>query len=253
MIRGYFYNTNKVVTLWSKAIIILFVGIAVVWTEYVGKVFDVMRSWIMLNFNGLYIYSVAFILIFMLILAISPYGKIPLGKDGEKPEFKYWSWIAMLFSTGLAVGLVFWSIAEPMLHYEVNPFLASGKEGSLEAARMAIQVTFFHWGLHPWAIYGLVGLSLSYISYRKGLPLTIRYSVYPLLGAKTNSIFGYLIDIFAIFIAVFGVATSLGYGVQQIAKGLYFLTDIEFFKSQYSVYGLTVCILFVSIFLQFQV
>ena len=247
LIKNYLEGSNHIVTLWSKAIIVVFLVYAIGWTESAGKLFSTTNTWIFVNLGWFYIYSVAGFLVFAIYLAVSKYGKIKLGADDETPEFKYWSWIAMLFGAGLGIGLVFWSIAEPMWHYASNPFIGADASAG-DKAEMAMQLTIFHWGLHPWAIYVVTGLSLAYFSYRKGLPLSIRSAVQPIFGDKINGPIGYIIDILAIFGTIFGVATSLGLGVGQIAKGLEVLTGNPFFGTEASIYGLVAVMTGIAIY-----
>ena len=247
MSENYLKGCNHAITLWSKFIIIAFLVYAVGWTDSAGKLFLTTNNWILVNLGWFYIYSVAAFLVFAIYLAISKYGKIKLGADDEIPEFKYWSWIAMLFGAGLGIGLVFWSIAEPMWHYASNPFI-SADASAADKTEMAMQLTIFHWGLHPWAIYVVTGLSLAYFCYRKGLPLSIRSAVQPIFGDKINGPIGYIIDILAIFGTVFGVATSLGLGSGQVAKGLQVLTGEQFFGTPAAVYGLVAVITGIAIY-----
>ncbi len=154
----------------------------------------------------------------------SEYGNIRLGGDDAEPEFSTASWFSMLFSAGMGIGLLFYGVAEPMFHFQTPPFPV---EGTVERARMAMSFTFLHWGLHPWAIYALVSLALAFFSFNKGQPLSIRSIFYPLLGEKINGPWGNLIDILATIATLFGVATSLGFGVQQVNAGLSHLIGIE--------------------------
>jgi choline/glycine/proline betaine transport protein len=172
-----------------------------------------------------YIGIVAIFLFFCLWLAFSRYGNLRLGDDDSRPEYSNFSWFAMLFSAGMGIGLVFWSIAEPIYHFQSNPFISEGL--TAEAAQVAMRLTFFHWGLHPWAIYVVVGLSLAYFSYRKKLPLTIRSALYPLIGKKMYGPIGHAVDVLAVFGTVFGVATSLGLGVTQMNTGLNTMFGME--------------------------
>ena len=184
-----------------------------------------MKIGILSTLKWYYIGIVAFFLFFCLWIIFSRFGKIRLGDDDDKPEFSYFSWFAMLFGCGMGIGLIFWSIAEPIYHFQGNPFVTEGL--TPQAAQVAMRITFFHWGLHPWAIYVVVGLSLAYFSYRKKLPLTIRSCVQPLLGDKIYGPAGHAVDILSIFATIFGVATSLGFGVQQINAGLHRLIGLQ--------------------------
>jgi len=148
----------------------------------------------------------------------SRFGNIRLGRDDETPEFSYRSWLAMLFSGGMGIGLIFWSVAEPMWHYAGNPFVEQGLSDA--AAEAAMRVTFFHWGLHPWAIFIVVALTMAYFAYRKGLPLTMRSVLYPLIGDRIYGPIGHTVDILTVAITAFGVSQSLGLGVVQMNAGL---------------------------------
>jgi len=174
------------------------------------------------KFDWLYHLIVGMILLFVIYLAFSKYGKIKLGKDNEEPEYSTFSWFAMLFSAGMGIGLVFWGVSEPLSHYYEPPI---GDTQSQIAAINALPLTFFHWGLHLWAIYALVALALAYFKFRKNLPGTISATFYPLLGDFVRGPVGMMIDTFAVLATVFGVATSLGFGAIQINGGLHYLDN----------------------------
>jgi len=168
----------------------------------------------------LYLLSATFFLLFVLGIAFSRYGKITLGAPGDKPEFGLFSWFAMLFQAGMGIGILFWGVGEPILHY-THPPLGQAQEGTPEAANLALQYAFFHWGLHPWAMYATVGLAVGYFSYRRGLNNLLISSVFrPLLGDRVDGPVGKAIDILAIMATLFGVAVSLGLGTLQIDAGL---------------------------------
>lgn len=199
--------------------ILIVIGIAL--TLFFGdsaKVFfnDVQNQ--VAEFGGwLFVLSVNVFLGFVLYLAFSKYGKIRLGGKDAEPEFKTLSWFSMLFSAGMGIGLLFWSVAEPVTHFATPP---GADPGSIAAAEEAMNYTFLHWGFHAWGIYALVGLALAFFTYSRGLPLTIRSVFYPFLGDKIYGVIGDIIDIFAVLATLFGLATSLGLGVQQVAAGL---------------------------------
>jgi choline/glycine/proline betaine transport protein len=201
--------------------IFLVFGIAI--PEVTGEVFDAIQAGIVERFGWFYVLSVAFFLVFVLYLLFSPFGRVRLGPDDSEPEYSYFSWFAMLFSAGMGIGLVFFSVAEPIFHYTSPPVLEGG---TTEAASDAMRLTFYHWGFHAWAIYIVVGLSLAYFSFRKGLPLSIRSAFHPVLGDRIHGPIGHTVDVLAIFGTIFGVATSLGLGVMQVNAGLDFLLDI---------------------------
>ena len=227
--KGPLKGLNVAVSLWSKILVLSLIVYALVWEEEAENSFSVINGWILKGMKWYYIGLVAVLLFYVIWLMMSRFGSIRLGKDSDRPEFSSFSWFAMLFGAGMGIGLVFWSIAEPIYHLQGNPFMSPEMAGTPEAAQIAMRLTFFHWGLHPWAIYVFVALTLAYFSYRKGLPLTIRSSLYPLIGNRIYGPIGHAADIMAILGTVFGIATSLGLGVQQIATGLHQLTGLEFF------------------------
>jgi choline/glycine/proline betaine transport protein len=201
----------------SAGLILAFSLLGAVFPERAGKVFSAVQAGIVQDFGWFYIAAVAGFLLFVLFLMFSRYGNVRLGPDESEPEYSYISWFAMLFSAGMGIGLIFFGVAEPIQHY-ASPPVIPGK--TVEAAREAMVLTFFHWGLHAWAIYIVVGLALAYFAFRRGLPLTIRSALYPLIGHRINGPIGHAIDIFAVLGTMFGVATSLGLGVLQVAAGL---------------------------------
>jgi len=215
---GFLKGLNPTVALMSIFVILVFVLYGTLMTESASEMFENLKANIIWGLNWYYIGVVAFFLFFVLWLMFSRYGNIRLGDDDEKPEFSYFSWFAMLFSAGMGIGLVFWSVAEPIYHFQSNPFITEGL--TPEAAEVAMRLTFLHWGLHPWAIYVVVGLSLAYFAYRKKLPLTIRSVLYPLIGDRIYGPIGHAVDVLAVFGTVFGLATSLGFGVKQMDTGL---------------------------------
>ncbi len=179
--------------------------------------FKAAQDWTIDTFGWFYIASVAAFLVIVLALGFGPAGKLKLGPDDAEPDFPYISWLAMLFAAGMGIGLMYFAVAEPIQHYIAPPDVAPG---TILAAREAMAITFHHYGVHAWAIYALVGISLAYFTYRKGLPLTMRSGLSPILGKRINGPLGDAIDIFAVCGTVFGVATSLGFGVSQMTAGL---------------------------------
>ncbi len=165
-----------------------------------------------------YVGLVAFLLALIVWLGMGRYKNVRLGGDFEKPEFGLVPWLAMLFAAGTGVGLLFWSVAEPILHFGGNPLVPEGQTS--EAAVAALRLTFFHWGLSAWSVFAVVALALSYFAYRRDLPLTLRSTLYPLLGERIDGGLGHTIDIFAVVATVFGVATTLGFGAEQMARGV---------------------------------
>ena len=186
------------------------------------------KSWSINNFDWLFMIGGNIFVIFCLALIFLPVGKIRLGGKDTKPEFSRASWLAMLFAAGMGIGLMFWSVAEPVAYYTGWYGTPLGVEANTpEAAKMAMGATMYHWGLHPWAIYGVVALSLAFFSYNKGLPLTVRSAFYPLLGERVWGWPGHLIDLLAVLATIFGLATSLGLGAQQASGGLHYLFGIS--------------------------
>jgi glycine betaine transporter len=181
-----------------------------------------VHSFILEKFGWFYLLSASIFLVFAFILIFSKYGNIRLGKDNEEPEYNFLTWFAMLFSAGMGIGLVFWGVAEPLYHYYSPPFV----EGQTnEAARAAMRYSYFHWGLHPWAIYTVVALSLAYTQFRKHSPGVISSTLRPILGDRVDGGLGVFINFIAVFATVFGVATSLGLGAIQIGGGISYLFD----------------------------
>ncbi len=224
---GLFKDMNKASTMIAASLVVVFVAWTFMYVETANVVFNDLSNWIKATLKWYYIAVVAFFLFFTFWLAMSRYGNVRLGADTDRPAFSNFSWLSMLFGAGMGIGLVFWSIAEPIYHFDSNPFVTEGLTS--EAATTAMRITFFHWGLHPWAIYVIVALCLCYFAYRKNLPLTISSALYPIIGDRVRGPIGNAVNILAVFATVFGVATSLGFGVQQLATGIFEITGIEFF------------------------
>ena len=208
---------NPPVFLTSAALVLLFVLGAVIWPDASERWSGAIQGWVINTAGWFYVLAVAGFLVFVVVLATSAYGSIKLGPDHSEPDYSYLSWFAMLFSAGMGIGLMFFGVAEPVMHYTTPPV---GDPETVAAARQAMRITMFHWGVHAWAIYAVVGLALAYFAYRHGLPLTIRSSLYPLIGERIYGPIGHAVDIFAVLGTIFGVATSLGFGVMQVNAGL---------------------------------
>lgn len=205
----------------------LFIIVTVILTLLTGEAaerfFGSIQAWIS-NFAGwFFILVMNTVLVVCVVLIFSKYSVMKLGGEDSEPEFSNIGWFAMLFSAGMGIGLLFYGVAEPMFHYVANPL---SEPGTKESARKSMELTLLHWGFHPWGIYALVGLGLAFFGFSKGLPLSIRNIFYPLLGEKIYGPVGSLIDILATIATLFGVATSLGLGVQQVNAGLSHLFDI---------------------------
>jgi choline/glycine/proline betaine transport protein len=174
---------NKPVFFISAGLIIAVCLYGALFSEHASLVFSDLQSWLLTNLGWLYMGSVAGFFMLVIYLAFSRFAHLRLGADDSEPEYSYGSWFAMLFSAGMGIGLMFFGVSEPMTHFLEPPV---GEGGTIDAARNAMQVTFFHWGLHAWAIYIIIGLALAYFSFRHDLPLTLRSALYPVIGAKSN-------------------------------------------------------------------
>ncbi|WP_246050449.1 BCCT family transporter [Asticcacaulis tiandongensis] len=214
---------NPPVFFGSVGIIALFLAVGAFASEQAEFVFSSLHSHILANFGWLYLLAVGIFLLSVIILCFSRYGDLKLGPDDSEPDFRYASWIAMLFAAGMGIGLMYFAVGEPLSHYIAPP---DAEPMTPAAQREAMSVTFFHWGIHAWAIYAVVGLSLGYFGYRYNLPLTIRSGLYPIFKQRINGWIGHVVDIFAVCGTIFGLATSLGFGVLQINAGLEYLIGI---------------------------
>jgi choline/glycine/proline betaine transport protein len=181
-----------------------------------GAYLDAAKQWITTSWGWLFILGVSFFVIFLLVLCVSNLGSIRLGNDDEEPEYPFFSWIAMLFAAGMGIGLMYFGVAEPISHYAMP--LHEGLSANAQA-KTAMLNTFFHWGIHAWAIYGVLGLALAYFGFRYHVPLTVRSAFYPLLRDKVNGPIGIFIDVVALSCTIFGITTTLGYGSMQLASG----------------------------------
>ncbi|AOY42523.1 MULTISPECIES: BCCT family transporter [Psychrobacter] len=189
-----------------------------------GALFSDVLSFTTETFGWFYMLAVALFLLFIIVLAFSSYGSIKLGPDHGEAEYGFLEWFAMLFSAGYGIALLFYGVAEPVMHFSSPPM---SDPQTIAAAKEAMQIAYFHWGFHIWAIYGVVGLSLAYFAFRHGLPLSIRSTLYPIIGDRIHGPIGHTVDVFAILGTMFGIATSLGLSVSQINAGLnYLLPDI---------------------------
>ena len=208
----------------SSISIVAFVIGTFAFQEATTEVFKKTREWLTTNLDWFFMIAADLVLLFCLYLALSPLGKVRLGGTDAKPEYSNLTWLAMLFAAGVGIGLLFFGVAEPVYYFQKPPLGIT--PGTEEAATVGIAATVFHWGLHGWAIYGVVGLALGFFAYNKGLPLTIRSAFYPLFGDRVWGWPGHIVDTFAIFAGLFGLATSLGFGVQQVASGFNYLFDV---------------------------
>ncbi|MCO5732517.1 BCCT family transporter [Rhizobium sp. SSA_523] len=214
---------NPPVFIGAVVVTVIFLTIGILFPDNAETVFAEVQAWILSTFGWLYLLAVAIFIFSVLFLATSQYGNLKLGPEDSLPDFQYLSWIAMLFAAGMGIGLMYFSVGEPITHFAAPP---EAQPLSVAAQRQAMSVTFFHWGIHAWAIYAVVGLSLAYFGYRYNLPLTVRSGLYPLLKNRIHGPIGHAVDIFAICGTLFGIATSLGFGVLQINAGLNYLLGL---------------------------
>ncbi len=234
-------DIHKVVFSVSAIGIMLFVFLTLAFQNDVEPLFVGLRNWLTGNLDWFFLASGNIFVLVCLGLIVSPLGKVRLGGPDATPDFGYIGWFSMLFAAGMGIGLMFFGVSEPMSHYS-SAFggISVGEDGlrtdwaplggaegnEVEARRLGMAATIFHWGLHPWAIYAVVALALALFSYNKGLPLTLRSAFYPIFGERVWGWPGHVIDILAVFATVFGLATSLGIGAQQAAAGLDFLFNV---------------------------
>ncbi|USK59852.1 glycine betaine uptake BCCT transporter [Peribacillus asahii] len=202
----------------SLLLTLIFIIWGVFFTGNLTKVTNAIYNGSIDYLGWVYLGTTLFFVIFSIYLLFSKYGNIRLGRRNDKPDFSTASWLAMLFGAGMGVGIVYWSVAEPVTHYTAPPY---GKAYTIDAANTAMKYTFFHWGLHPWAIYTVIGLALAFFQYNKRLPAAISSAFHPILGDRIHGPIGKTIDILSIFATVFGIATSLGLGAMQVTAGMH--------------------------------
>lgn len=213
------------VVIGSLILTITFVLIGILFPEKLGSISEyLLFTFISDNFGWFYMLSSLTFAVVCLFAAFSKYGNIRLGNDEDRPEFNLFTWIAMLYSAGLAISLFFWGVAEPVLMY-MDP--AFGEGGTKESAELAMRWTFFHWGFHSWGSYAVIGLIMAYFQYRKNTPPLVNHTLQPLLGKKAFGPIGKLVNIIAIFAVISGISTSLGLGVRQIGAGFDYMYGIE--------------------------
>lgn len=227
---------NPPVFIGAGGTVILFILFGGIWTETATRTFESVLQFITNRLGWYYVLIVSGFLVFTIWLFFSPHGKIRLGAPDTKPEFSRWAWFTMLFAAGMGMGLIFWGVAEPIKHYNAPPF---GEGGTQEAITTAMRYSFFHWGMHPWAIYIIFGLGIAYFHYRHGLPLAPRSLLYPMLGERIHGVIGHAADVISTVGTLLGVATSLGLGAMQINSGLEELVEVGYgAESQILIIGI---------------
>ncbi len=219
---GFYKGMNPIITITSKLVVAALVIFAIVFPDKASELLGTINSALLSIFNSYYIFSVSLFLIFCIGMAISPVGKVKLGNAEDKPEFSNFSWFAMMFGAGMGIGLMFYSIGEPMYHFAGNPEVISGAvvANAPETVESAMRFSFLHWGLHAWGIYVAVGLAMAYFAYKYKMPLTIRTTLAPLFGDRLNGPLGNLVDIVAVVATVLGISTTVGTGVLQLISGV---------------------------------
>lgn len=217
---------NPIVSMCSLVIILAFVLTCILATDDASEGFKVAKTWVTEKFTWLYIGSQDIWALAIIIIWFSKYGDIKLGKDDEEPEYNDGTWFAMLFACGVGVGLFFYGVAEPVWHYTGgNRYYADKYMPDNELAQNAINLTFFHWGIHGWIVYVIIGLMLAFMTFRKGMPMTMKTCFYPLIGDRIYGWIGDAVDILSIITTLFGVCTSLGLGTMQINAGLHYINS----------------------------
>jgi choline/glycine/proline betaine transport protein len=219
-IQRFGFDIHPVVFPIALVIIALFIAVTVLLGDQAASVYTALFNFIGENFGWFYLLAVNLFIVVLLFFAFSKYGKIRIGGVEAEKEFSDFSWMAMLFSAGMGIGLMFFSVSEPLYYFQNVPGFFGAEAGTGAAASAAMAQTFFHWGFHPWAVYGLVGLGLAFFSFNRGLPLTFRSIFWPLLGDRIYGWPGHVIDLVTVFATLFGLATSLGLGVAQVNQGL---------------------------------
>lgn len=234
---------KKGVTLPSLIFILAITIISSLFPTQAALILGELQDWIFTKLNWVYVWAVTFFVIFLLFLAFSKFGSITLGDNDSQPDYSFFSWISMLFAAGTGIGLMYFSVAEPISHFSDQAFRVFD---DVQRAKNAQLYTFFHWGVHAWAVYGVVGLSLAYFAYRFKLPLSLRSCFYPLLKNKINGPAGDVIDTFALCSTFFGITTTLGFGVVQLNAGLVELGVMGHTGFEYQV-GIVLVIMTISI------
>ncbi|MCO1698214.1 BCCT family transporter [Pseudomonas aeruginosa] len=207
----------------AAILILLFAAVVIGFPQRAGEWLLAAQTWASQTVGWYYLLAMTLYLIFVVVTALSGYGKIKLGADHDEPEFSYLSWAGMLFAAGISITLFFFCVSEPLTHFLQPP---QGEAGTQEAARQAMELLFLHWGLHGWGVFALVAMALTYFAYRHNLPLALRSALYPLIGKRINGPIGYTVDCFGIIATVFGLGADMGFGVLQLNSGLDYLYAI---------------------------
>jgi len=226
-IQRFGFDIHPVVFPIALLLIAVFIAVTVLLGDQAAQAYSAVRGFFEGNFGWFYLLAVNIFIVTILYFALGKFGTIRIGGVEAEKEFSDFAWMAMLFSAGMGIGLMFFSVSEPLYYVSNVPGFFGAEAGTGAAGVAAMTQTFFHWGFHPWAIYGLVGLGLAFFSFNRGLPLTFRSIFWPLLGERIYGWPGHVIDLVTVFATLFGLATSLGLGVAQVNTGLsYVLGDM---------------------------
>ncbi len=226
--EGFGFDIHPQVTMVSSGLLIVFIALTVMFPASAEDVFTTIMESLTSNIGWFLILSANLFVLAAIYFALGKFGSIRIGGKEAQPEFSTFGWFAMLLSAGMGIGLLFWSVGEPLLHLGMpSPMFGDILPNSPEAAQASMVTTYLHWGLHPWGIYAIVGLGLAFFAYNRGLPLTIRSVFYPLIGNKIYGFWGNAIDVLSVLATLMGLATSLGLGVAQVNAGLHFLFDVS--------------------------
>ena len=232
---GFYAGFNHFVAVGSKVLIGILILWAAVFPDQAGATLSALNTWLTAHFGHWYMYVIFFYIIVCIGLAAWPStGKIHLGKPGEKPEFSRFSWFSMMFGAGIGIGMLTYATAEPIFHFGNNPDVIRGTvlTESFENVRPAFKWSFLHWGFSAWACYALVGLTLAFFSYSRGLPLTIRSGLTPLFGNALSGPLGHVVDIVSVIATILGVSVTIGYGVSQFASGIFNITGASWIMTE---------------------
>jgi len=210
----------------SGVAVILFVVFTLSFPGTAEEWFGALRPWLTSNFDWFFVIVGNLLLLFCILLVVSPVGSVRIGGPDAEPLYGYTAWVSMLFAAGIGIGIMFYAVLEPMNHFLSPPLGLTDLEAQAQR-ELAMAATVFHWAIHPWAMYAVVGLSLAFFSYNKGLPLVVRSAMYPLFGERVWGWPGHVVDVLAVFATLFGLATSLGYGAEQSAGGLHYLFGVS--------------------------
>ena len=247
-IQIYGLDVHNPVFAMSAALVLIFSSLALAFPETSTSILVETRDLILDLFDTLFSLSIIALTCFILFLIISPFGRIRIGGENAKTEFKFISWVCMLFSAGVGIGMTFYGAAEPLAYFTGIYGTPLGVTAETpEAYRLAFSATLFHWGISGWSVYALIGLSIGFFTFNRGLPLSIRSIFYPLLGERVWGWPGHIIDVVAVLSTLFGLATSLGLGAQQVSSGLNYLFDIPKSHQTQSLIIISIsCLLYTS-------